>query len=192
MPGAAVQAAVQVVVQVAVDQVQVVVDQVDANKGKLEQYDSFYKENKDRVFSYLLRLTGDYNLSVDIMQESFTRYFSRYRNTIKSCALLFTIARNAALDSFRKHREENCPELDKISQGGNPERQLIEKQEFNKMLAAISRLNLDDRELISLLSAKPISYKEIGELLNISEANVKIKIHRARMRLKEILGNGGQ
>ena len=144
------------------------------------------------MFSYLLRLTGDYHLSFDIMQESFTRYFSRYRDTIKSCALLFTIARNAALDSIRKRREENHPEVDKVSLAGNPERQLIEKQEFSKTLAAISRLNPVDRELISLLAAKPISYKEIGELLNISEANVKIKIHRARMRLKEILKNGGQ
>jgi RNA polymerase sigma-70 factor (ECF subfamily) len=126
------------------------------------------------------------------MQESFTRYFSRYRDTIKSCALLFTIARNTALDSVRKHREENHPEIDEVSLAGNPECRLIEKQEFNKMLAAISRLKPADRELISLLTAKPISYKEIGELLNISEANVKIKIHRARMRLKEILKMGGQ
>ncbi len=158
----------------------------------MEPYDSFYKENKGRVFSYLLRLTGDYHLSFDILQESFTRYLSRYRDSSMSCALLFTIARNAAFDSVRKRREENHAQIDEMSLAGDPERRLIEKQEFNQMLAAIGRLNPVDRELISLLAAKPISYKEIGELLNISEANVKIKIHRARIRLKEILKNGGQ
>jgi RNA polymerase sigma-70 factor (ECF subfamily) len=158
----------------------------------VEPYDIFYKENKDRIFSYLLRLTGDTHLAVDIMQESFTRYFSRYRDAPQNCSLLFTIARNAALDSIRKRREENHPPVDEASLAGDPERRLIEKQEFNKMLAAIGRLNPVDRELISLLAAKPFSYKEIGDILNISEANVKIKIHRARIRLREILGNGGQ
>jgi RNA polymerase sigma-70 factor (ECF subfamily) len=60
------------------------------------------------------------------------------------------------------------------------------------MIAAIQKLNPVDRELVSLLATETFSYKEIGKLLNISEANVKVKVHRARLRLKAILKDGGQ
>ena len=155
-------------------------------------YDSFYRENRDRVFAYLLHLTGDYHLSKDFMQESFVRYFSHYPNNGNNCSLLFTIARNAFLDSIRKCREEKLQDKDEVSLVSNPESQLIEKQGFNKIMAAIQQLNSVDRELIALIATKTFSYKEIGKLLHISETNVKVKVHRARLRLRDILKNGGQ
>lgn len=159
---------------------------------KVESYDSFYRKNKGGVFSYLLRLTGDSHLSFDFMQESFTRYFSRYRGRKNNCALLYTIARNAALDSLKKCREETLQKHDMMSSERDPEHQLMGKQAYSKMIGAIQQLNPDDRELIALVAAKTFSYNEIGKLLNISEANVKVKVHRARLRLKDILGNGGK
>ena len=60
------------------------------------------------------------------------------------------------------------------------------------MLAAIGQLRLVDRELIALVASGSLSYREIGKLLKISEANVKVKVHRARLRLKAILNQGGQ
>lgn len=158
----------------------------------MDSYDIFYRENRGRLFSYLLRLTGDYHISKDFMQESFTRYFSRYRWKENSCALLYTIARNTALDSIRKRREELLKGEEAVSSAHNPEGQLINKQAFNRIIAAIQQLDPVDRELIALLEAKTFSYKEIGKLLNISEANVKVKVHRARLRLKEILEKEGQ
>jgi RNA polymerase sigma-70 factor (ECF subfamily) len=56
----------------------------------------------------------------------------------------------------------------------------------------MQQLPIIDRELISLLSGANLSYSEIGKILNISETNVKVKVHRARLRLKEILSNGGK
>jgi RNA polymerase sigma-70 factor (ECF subfamily) len=158
----------------------------------MEAYNRFYKENRNRVFAYLLRLTGDYHLANDLMQESFARYLSRYGRNGDNCALLFTIARNAAIDAVRKCREKSIHEDSEPSPVSDPERQLIEKQAYNRMIAAIQRLNAVDRELIALLATETFSYKEIGKLLNISEANVKVKVHRARLKLKDILGNGGQ
>lgn len=144
------------------------------------------------MFAYLLRLTGDYHLSSDLTQESFTRYLSRYGSTGNNGALLFTIARNAALDAMRKRREETLRGDDDVSPTGDPEHQLIQKQAYNRMIAAIQKLNPVDRELVSLLATEALSYKKIGKLLNISEANVKVKVHRARLRLKAILKDGGQ
>lgn len=158
----------------------------------MDSYESFYRENKNKVFSYLLRMTGDYHRSFDFMQESFTRYFSRYRSGAENYALLYTIARNAVLDSIRKRQEERLPDNYELPSSGDPERNLMEKQGVEKMLAGIQQLSQEDRELIALLTTKTFSYKKIGELLNISEGNVKIRVHRARVRLKNILENGGK
>ena len=153
----------------------------------MDSYADFYTQNRGRVLAYLLRLTGDYQLSTDLMQESFTRCLSRYGRNGNNCALLYTIARNAALDAVRKPREKRIGDGDGRSPVSDPERQLIEKQGYSQMLSAIQKLNSVDRQLIALLATENFSYREIGRLLKISEANVKVKVHRARMRLKALL-----
>jgi RNA polymerase sigma-70 factor (ECF subfamily) len=158
----------------------------------VESYDRFYNENRNRVFAYLLRLTGDCHLANDLMQESFARYLSRYGRNGHNCALLYTIARNVAFDAVRKCREVSIWDDSVASPVGDPERQLIEKQAYSQIITAIQRLNAVERELIALLATEAFSYKEIGKLLNISEANVKVKVHRARLKLKAIMENGGQ
>lgn len=158
---------------------------------KVDDYDGFYRANRERLFAYLLRFTGDYHLAGDLMQEAFTRCLARYGRNGKNCALLFTIARNAALDAVRKRREERSQGEDEISPIRDPEHQVIQKQAVDRLLAAIRQLGSGDRELIALLAAETFSYREIGELLEISEGNVKVRVHRARLRLKAILAQGG-
>ncbi|MDJ0781141.1 MAG: sigma-70 family RNA polymerase sigma factor [Desulfosarcinaceae bacterium] len=158
----------------------------------MDDYSRFYSRYRGSVFAYLLRLTGDYQLAGDLTQESFTRCLSRYGRNGSNPSLLFTIARNAALDAARKRREEALSGNEKEADDANPERQLIQKQAVTRMLAAIGQLRLVDRELIALVASGSLSYREIGKLLKISEANVKVKVHRARLRLKAILNQGGQ
>ena len=163
----------------------------------MDIYAGFYRDNKERIFAYLLRLTGDYHLARDLTQETFTRCLSRYGRNGSNRTLLYTIARNAALDAVRKRREKALNPDQEVPSTGDPESRLIEKQGFNRMLAAIQQLNPVDRELIALLATEAFSYRQIGKVLNISDANVKVRVHRARLRLKAILkanasNNGGQ
>lgn len=144
------------------------------------------------MLAYLLRMTGDYHLSSDLMQESFTRYLSRYGRNGNQPALLYTIARNAALDALLKRREDRIESGKAVDSTGDPERKLIEKQGYHQMIAAIQQLNPVDRELISLLATEAFSYREISAMLGISEGNVKVKVHRARLKLKAILNKGDQ
>lgn len=158
----------------------------------MEKYDIFYQRSKDGLFAYLLRMTGDYHLSCDLVQESFTRYLQRYSKIGESSrALLYTIARNVAMDTFRKPKIDTFNPDSCIDPKNNPEQQLDERQKVDRILAAIQLLPMLDRELISLLSGADLSYAEIGGILNISETNVKVRVHRARIRLKEILSKGG-
>ena len=60
------------------------------------------------------------------------------------------------------------------------------------MLAAIGQLTQPDRELISLVATADLTYLQIGRILHISEANVKVRVHRARTKLRDILSSGGE
>ena len=156
----------------------------------MDGYSQFYRANRDRLYAYLLRMTGDRHVAVDLVQESFTRYLARYGGQAANRSLLYTIARNAALDTLRKLRMQPVAIDDPPAPQENPEQLVIEQQRVTRMLAAIGRLPPPDRELISLVASGDLTYREIGGILNISEANVKVRVHRARTRLREILASG--
>ncbi len=158
----------------------------------MDAYSLFYTENKDRLYAYLLRMTGEAQLAADLVQESFARYLGRYGSSDGNRPLLYTIARNAALDALRQPRVDGVYLDNHEDPRINPEQQVIDRQAFDRMLAAIKQLALPDRELISLVCTADLSYREIGNVLNISEANVKVRVHRARTKLREILGSGGE
>ncbi len=97
------------------------------------------------------------------------------------------------MDTFRKPKNDTFnPDSYIDPRKSSPEQRLDDRQAFDRILAAIQELPIIDRELISLLSGADLSYLEIGRILNISESNVKVRVHRARIRLKEILSYGGK
>jgi RNA polymerase sigma factor (sigma-70 family) len=157
----------------------------------VEIYERFYTENSGRLMAYLMRLTGDAQLARDLMQESFARYLTRYGRG-DNRALLFTIARNAAWDALRKCRAESSLEDEKEAAAPDPECRCIERESIERMMIAIRQLGALERELMALLATEAHSYKAIGRRLGISEGNVKIKVHRARLKLRSILADGEQ
>ena len=96
------------------------------------------------------------------------------------------------MDTFRKLKVEKINPDGYAAPQKDPEQRLDDRQAYDRIMAAIQQLPIIDRELISLLSGADLSYSEIGKILNISETNVKVKVHSARLRLKEILSNGGK
>ena len=152
-------------------------------------FSNFYAAEKDRLFAYLLRRTGDYALAADIMQESFARYFERYASREHTAALLFTISRTVLTDFYRHRKNEVAydDELDQRQTAGSVEKTLQIKEEHQQLLASLQRLSSEERELLALVSGGGLSYREIAVVLDISEANVKVKVHRARCVLKKIL-----
>ncbi len=102
----------------------------------MDAYSLFYKENKDGLFAYLLRMTGDYHLSCDVVQESFARYLGRYGSRNGNRPLLYTIARNAALDAIRRQRPESLGDSGREDARKNPEQQMMDRQAFDRTLAA--------------------------------------------------------
>ncbi|MBW2438552.1 MAG: sigma-70 family RNA polymerase sigma factor [Deltaproteobacteria bacterium] len=144
------------------------------------------------LFAYLMRTSGDYDLSGDIMQESFTRYLARYGKREPSAPLLFKIARNALTDHRRKSKRNTqlCDENE--PSGGNPEHHMMVRDEYRRTLAAMQHLDETERDFLSLVVSSDLSYREIAEIHHTSEQNVKVRVHRARVKLRGILGGRDQ
>lgn len=156
----------------------------------MENCERLYRDNRERVLRFLLHLTGDVELARDLVQETFARYLSRYGRDSEQLGLLFTIARNAGLDALRRRRTSSLPERETADPRRDPEHQLIDRQEMDRVLAAIRRLDDTDRQLVALLATGTFSYREIGRLLDLSETNVKVRVHRARLKLKALMAEG--
>jgi RNA polymerase sigma-70 factor (ECF subfamily) len=157
----------------------------------MNEYGAFYKKHKDKLFAYLMRMTGDYHLSSDIMQESFTRYLERYVQKPQNVPLLYAIVRNALFDHARTQKRNTQLEADQEAEIGNPEHTLIVREEYRRVLFALQRLEKDERDILALVASSDLSYRDIASVIGISEANVKVRVHRARLKLKGILQRGG-
>jgi RNA polymerase sigma-70 factor (ECF subfamily) len=137
-----------------------------------------------------MRLTGDYQLASDIMQESFTRMLEHYGTESLNVKLLFTIARNGIFDEVRKkaHRKEQIGDIEE--QSIDLEQQLLVREEYRKVMAAMQQLEATERDILALIVSSDLTYSDIAQVTGISESNVKVKVHRARLKIKKILTLG--
>ena len=137
-----------------------------------------------------MRSTGDYYLSGDILQESFTRYLEKYGEEGPNPALLYTIARNAVVDGHRRQDRDTVLFDEQDHSWRNPESHMMVREDYRRVLAAMQALEQEERDILSLVVSSGLSYREIARIAGTSEANVKVRVHRARLKLKKIMNTG--
>jgi RNA polymerase sigma-70 factor (ECF subfamily) len=137
-----------------------------------------------------MRCTGDYHLASDILQESFTRYLERYSDKEHSVSLLYTIGRNLIFDATRKKPGKTQSIDEQIAAEQDHEHHLMVREEYRKVLNAMQQLDTHERDILALVASGELSYRQIAALNKISEVNVKVKVHRARGKLRKILEAG--
>jgi RNA polymerase sigma-70 factor (ECF subfamily) len=156
----------------------------------VRNFREFYKKHRDRLFGYLMRSTGDYYTAGDILQESFTRYLEKYGEDGQNPALLYTIARNAVVDGHRRQGRDTAL-LDAQDQSRpNPETQMLVREDYRRVLAGMQELEPEEREILALVVSSGLPYREIARIAGTSEANVKVRVHRARVKLKKMMDSG--
>jgi RNA polymerase sigma-70 factor (ECF subfamily) len=102
---------------------------------------------------------------------------------------LFRIAHNRCITHLSKRRVSvslDEAEIDVEDPSANAEAALAEEQERQRLLTAIRDLPTIHREVL-VLALEGMGYREIADVVGISESNVGVRLNRARDRLKELL-----
>jgi len=153
----------------------------------MNTFEDFYNTHRRRLFSYLLKMSGDPEVAADILQESFARYLGRYGGREAKVAVLYRIARNAFLDEQKKRQRNENMEHEPTDKGANQEHTTIVREEFWQMQQALEKLAKDEKDILLLAVSGDLKYQEIADILAISVQNVKVKVHRARVKLRNLL-----
>ena len=149
-----------------------------------------YRRYAPDVYRFALYLSGNFALAEDLTAETFARAWTardRIRvGTVK--AYLLMIARNLHLDERRRRTEVNLPEdLDVADATAGPEAATHARHQLRRVLTALGELTDADREVLALATIEGLSHHTIAQALGISVDAVKVRVHRARVRLNTAL-----
>jgi len=152
-----------------------------------------YTEYHDRIRRYIAGLVRDPAEAEDLTQETFLRAHCRQetlRDPKAARGWLYRIATNVCLDRFRERTPHVA--LDAEAAGSAPSAQ--ERAERAETSACVQRCldYLPDhyRAVVLLFEAHGLTAPEIAELLGVTVGTVKIRLHRARRKLQEVMDIG--
>ena len=145
---------------------------------------------KDKLYRLALRITLDSAEAEDIVQDTMTRVWNKRDewaqfNSIEAFCL--TVARNLAIDRSQKSEAQNIElttETQEMSDGSTPERQLERSEQMDLVRKLINELPEKQRTIIQLRDIEEKSYKEIADVMQLTEDQVKVTLFRARQRIK--------
>ncbi|WP_028579837.1 RNA polymerase sigma factor [Desulfogranum japonicum] len=153
----------------------------------MDKFRAFYLENGGRLYHFLLRKSCNSHVANDLVQESFTRYLEKYKNRELSLALLFTIGRNLFHDYIRLQKHDASLDVEPVEPASDQEKKYIEKEEARRVLDAMKQLSPEERDILALVVSSGLSYADIAAIHQCSETNIKVKVHRARKKLRQLL-----
>ncbi len=150
---------------------------------EVNEYNLCVREWADALFRFACKCTGQAGDAQDVVQNSFEVLWQKRKDVSfeKGKAFLFQVAYNQSVDSFRKRSKVTYKDIPETSfTPGSPD--------LKKMLdRALSQLDEQARALVLLKDYEGYHYDEIGEITGLTEAQVKVYLHRARKVLKEYL-----
>ena len=159
--------------------------------GDLDKMALLFQRYHRPLFGFLYHMTGQREASEDMVQNVFYRML-RSRHTFTGDGefrtWMYHLARNVVKDHFKKTEAPKATTEweDRLTDGVLVEEELEKKLELGMLQKRIASLGPESREVLILSRYQDLRYAEIAEILNISVAAVKVRIHRAIHQLKAL------
>lgn len=179
----------------------------NAQTGDLAAFETLTARHEQRVYSLARRMLRNEPDAEDVTQQTFLsalEHLDGFRGEASFSTWLLRIAAHAALKIIRKRnglatvsleeateeREgyEGVPHPEYIADWKQSPEQLVHRNEVQRLLdEALAKLDQKHRLVFLLRDVEGLSVKETAEALELSEANVKVRLLRARLQLREQL-----
>jgi len=148
-------------------------------------FHEIYERHSKDVYRYAYWLSGSADEADDITSETFARAWVGREDirteTVK--AYLFAIARNLYLKGLRRTNRQTAFNPRQADPKSTPEQQVESRLELDRALALVQTLPEVDRAAFLLRIQHELPYDEIARILQLPLTTVKVKIHRARLKL---------
>lgn len=151
--------------------------------------EEIYQQYKAMIYNYLYRSTLNHHKAEELTQDTFLKAFNtihQFRHDSSLKTWLFTIARNTYLDDIKKKQHQECTtDLTEVQVPDHTDdfHAINAKLIIRKVLLKLSE---KDRTLIMLRDYYGFKYSEIAVIICNTEGQVKVNLHRARKKFKEL------
>jgi len=171
----------------------------EVRRGDDPAFEELYRRYSRRIAAYVVGMVGDVARAEDITQEVFVSALRRMRQTDRPIAFkpwVYEIAKNACIDSYRRvGRSEEVP-LDAgdgskgedrvlADSGPTPDAAFDAKQRLSDLCGAFGGLSDAHHRILVMRELEGLSYREIGERMEMTRPAVESTLFRARRRLNE-------
>jgi RNA polymerase sigma-70 factor (ECF subfamily) len=166
----------------------------EARSGDRGAYDTLVRRTWSDTYSLAFRLTGNDDDARDVCQEAYLRAYRglrRFRGDARFSTWLFRITANCAsthLGRRRRHRHEELDEdldLDDPAPAHDPVGRAESAELRERVQAALAALPPRLRSVVVLRDIYDLPHEAIAAELGISESAAKVRLHRARRRLRD-------
>lgn len=178
---------------------EVPVELVDsAKEGDQEAMEELIRRSQTDVYTLAYRLVGNEADARDVVQETYIRVIrniKRFRGEAAFSTWLYRVTANAAYTLIAKRKRRSAESLDELAEAAEqpadatpgPEAQALSGSARDQLTGALSRLSYSDRMVVVMKDIYGFPHEDIAAELDISVSAAKVRLHRARKRLKEVL-----
>ncbi|MBU3742407.1 MAG: RNA polymerase sigma factor [Candidatus Kapabacteria bacterium] len=155
-----------------------------------EAFAELYARLSPNVYAYCLRVLGGRDRANDIFQETFMRFFQsaeRHSGLENVRGYALTICRNLCLNEKKRVQTAAAVEFDDALYNPGVTREADRNEMLQLIHTALDLLPHDMREAFVLREYDGLPYQEIADLLNIKLDTAKVRVFRAKQRIREIL-----
>ncbi|NDB33786.1 MAG: sigma-70 family RNA polymerase sigma factor [Flavobacteriia bacterium] len=168
------------------------VAQINRAKQNPAHFAPLYKLYHERIFNYIFKRVDEEEIAFDITSCVFVKaltYLHRYEHRgLPFSSWLFRIAKSELNQSFRDKKAQRTVSIDSMQLGIVMEEFNIDEKEHQKeiLIKVLPLLKEKQLQLIEMRFFEKRSFKEIGDILGLTENNAKVKTFRALIKLKEL------
>ncbi|MCX6153920.1 MAG: RNA polymerase sigma factor [Candidatus Kapabacteria bacterium] len=161
---------------------------LDKSSQSNNAFEELYSRYSTNLYTYCFKILNDRQLANDIFQEAFIKLLETQKatsNMTNIAAYLFRIARNLCLNEKQK-KYHAFVTIEDLNLSINED--IYEQKEQTMIIeSALDALPPKFKEILILKEYLDKSYQEIADILEISVSSVRIRIYRAKERLRQIL-----
>jgi RNA polymerase sigma-70 factor, ECF subfamily len=170
-----------------------------ARDGDRDAFDELVRRTYVDTYTLALRLTSHEEDARDVVQEAYLRAWKglrRFRGESQFSTWLYRITGNTAFTHLQKRRRHRTARLDEIEEPletnpeSSPELAAESRSGLDELAAALGRLPTGLRQVIVLKDIYGLTHEAIAQETGISVAAAKVRLHRGRKRLRDLLYEG--